>query len=144
MGRTRFRRKIEGRSKTNTGLPYFSYDEACPQSFKTTLTASTPFIAPLSWSPPTQLPRLPFTGIFNPPKTAIPSMEIEHLGQQLNCITYFDELVEIMINDPFGPTMLSHCLPEKKKFRYSSNTGLWVDSVTRIKHDLTFTFDNPL
>jgi len=114
------------------------------RKFKTTLTASTTFIAPLSWSPPTQLPQLPFISTVKPPKTAIPSIEIEHLGQQLDCIAYFDELVKIMINDLFGPTMLSHRLSEKKRFQYLSNTGLWIDSVTGLKHDLTFNFDDPL
>src|SRR6266446_1860475 len=63
------------------------------RKFKTTFTAPTLFTTPLSWSPPTQLPQLPFISTVKPPKTAIPSIEIEHLGQQLDCIAYFDELV---------------------------------------------------
>ena len=35
-----------------------------------------------------------------------------------------------------------HRHPEEKGYRYSLNTGLWYDPVSKLWYDLTFTFDD--
>ena len=37
-----------------------------------------------------------------------------------------------------------HCRTEEKGYRYSLNTGLWYDPISKLWYDPTFTFDNPL
>ena len=98
------------------------------------------FIAPLSWSPPQDLPNLPFTRLFDLPKKLPPNMDIIDLEQQLRTAVQLLERVEESLCG--APHLHRH--PEEKGYRYSLNTGLWYDPVSELWYDPTFTFDDPL
>ena len=108
--------------------------------YKLTTTLRKYFIAPLSWSPPQELPNLPFTRLFNLPKVLPPSTDIIDLEQQLRMTVQLLEQVEESL---CGAPCL-HCHPEEKGYRYSLNTGLWYDPIFKLWYDPTFTFDDPL
>jgi hypothetical protein len=83
------------------------------------------FIAPLSWSLPRKLPRLPFTPVFKTPesvleKLKLTAVEIEDLEQQTKYTDYLIELTEELC---------------RKSSPYTAPA---------IKRDPTFTFENPL
>ena len=59
--------------------------------YKLTTTLRKDFIAPLSWSPPQELPNLPFTRLFELPKTLPSSTDIIDLEQQLRMTIQLSE-----------------------------------------------------
>ena len=61
--------------------------------FRGALPSEEILIAPLSWWPPIQLPCIPFKSIFPLSKTLPQSSPIIHLGQQIQCITSYIDLV---------------------------------------------------
>ena len=108
--------------------------------YKLTTALQKDFITPLLWSPPQELPNLPFTQLFNLPKTLPPSTDIIDLEQQLRTtIQLFEHVKESLCGTP-----CLHHYPEEKGYRYSLNTGLWYDPVSKLWYELNFTFDNPL
>ena len=108
--------------------------------YKLTTALRKDFIAPLSWSPPWELPNLSFTWLFNLLKVLPPSTDIIDLEQQLRTTVQLLERVEESL---WGAPRL-HRRPEEKGYRYSLNTGLWYDPVSKLWYDPTFTFDDPL
>ena len=62
--------------------------------YKLTTLLQEDFIAPLSWSPPQELPKLPFTQLFDLLKNLPPSMDIIDLEQQLQTIIQLSEWVK--------------------------------------------------
>ena len=98
------------------------------------------FTTPLSWSPPQELPNLPFTRLFDLPKILPPSTDIINLEQQLQTIIQLSEQIE----ESLSGTPCLHRHPDKKGYWYSLNTGLWHDPVSKLWYDPTFTFNNPL
>ena len=108
--------------------------------YKLTTMLQKDFIAPLSWSPPQELPNLPFTQLFNLPKILPPSMDIIDLEQQLRTtIQLFERVEESLCGAP-----RLHRRLEEKGYQYLLNTGLWYVPVSKLWYDLTFTFDDPL
>ena len=108
--------------------------------YKLTTTLRKDFIAPLSWSPPQKLPNLPLTWLFNLLKVLPPSTDIINLEQQLRTTVQLLEQVEESLCG--APHLHRH--PEEKGYRYSLNTGLWHDPVSKLWYDPIFTFDDPL
>ena len=108
--------------------------------YKLTTTLRKDFIAPLSWSLPQELPNLPFTRLFDLPKVLPPSTDIIDLEQQLRMAVQLLKRVEESL---CGAPRLHRRL-EEKGYRYSLNTGLWYDPVSKLWYNPTFTFDNPL
>ena len=108
--------------------------------YKLTTMLWKDFIAPLSWSLPQKLPKLPFTRLFDLPKILPPSTDIIDLEQQLWTTVQLLEWVEESL---CGASCLHHHL-EEKGYRYLLNTGLWYDPVSKLWYDPTFTFDDPL
>ena len=107
---------------------------------KLTTLLQEDFIAPLSWSLPQELPKLPFTRLFDLPKNLPSSMDIIDLEQQLQMIIQLSERVEESL---CGAPCL-HCHLEEKGYRYSFNTGLWYDPISKLWYDPIFTFNDPL
>jgi len=56
-------------------------------------------IAPLSWSPPRKLPRLPYAPDFGPPNLSIQNVEITDLEHQEQCIAFLDKLIDRMLEE---------------------------------------------
>ena len=81
------------------------------------------FIAPLSWSPPLLLSCLPATLDLPLSKVPLQSSPIAHLGQQIQCITFYYNLVDEMLSD---------AAPEPKRYQYLTNSGFWYDSVLKL------------
>ena len=98
------------------------------------------FIAPLLWSPPQELPNLPFTQPFDLPRILPPSTDIIDLEQQLQTVIQLLEWIE----ESLCSTPHLHHHPEEKGYRYLLNTGLWHDPISKLWYDPTFTFDDPL
>ena len=61
---------------------------------KLTALLQEDFTAPLSWSPPQELPKLPFTQLFDLLKNLPSSTDIINLEQQLQTIIQLSEQVE--------------------------------------------------
>ena len=108
--------------------------------YKLTTRLRKDFTAPLSWSPPQELPNLPFTRLFDLPKVLPSSTDIIDLEQQLRTTVQLLKRVEESL---CGAPRLHRCL-EEKGYRYLLNTGLWYDPVSKLWYDPTFTFNNPL
>ena len=102
-------------------------------TFRGALLSEEIFIAPLSWQPPTWLPCIPFELIFPLSKISPQSSPIIHLGQQIQCITSYIDLVDKMLYDSM----------EQKRYWYLPDSGLWYDSILKLKWDFTFNFDYP-
>ena len=71
--------------------------------FRGALPSEDIFIAPLSWQPPIQLPRISFELIFPLSKNSPQSLPIIHLGQQIQCIASYIDLVNKMLYDSAEP-----------------------------------------
>ena len=99
--------------------------------FRSALPSEEIFIAPLSWRPPIQLPCIPFKLIFPLLKTSPQSSPIIHLGQQIQCIASYIDLVEKMLYNSVEP----------RRYRYLPDSGMWYDSILKLKQDFTFNFD---
>ena len=100
-------------------------------TFKGALPSEEIFITPLSWWPPIWLPHIPFKSIFPLPKTLPQSSPIIHLGQQIQCIASYIDLVNKMLCDSTEP----------RRYQYLSDSELWYDSILKLKWDFTFNFD---
>ena len=100
-------------------------------TFKGALPSEEIFIAPLSWRPPIWLPRIPFKLIFPLSKTSPQSSPIIHLGQQIQCIASYIDLVNKMLCDSVEP----------RRYQYLPDSELWYDSILKLKQDFTFNFD---
>ena len=101
--------------------------------FRGALPSEEIFIAPLSWQPPVQLPRIPFQLIFPLSKTSPQSSPIVHLGQQIQCIASYIDLVDKMLCDSV----------ESRRYQYLPDSEMWYDSILKLKWDFTFNFDYP-
>ena len=101
--------------------------------FRGALPSEEICIAPLSWWPPVQLPRIPFKSIFPLSKTLPQSSPIIYLGQQIQCIASYIDLVNKMLYDSTEP----------RRYQYLPDSELWYDSILKLKQDFTFNFDYP-
>jgi len=89
------------------------------------------FIAPLSWSSPLCLPHLPFILKFPSSKVRLRNSSIAHLGQQIQCITFYYNLVDKMLSD---------AAPEPKRYQYLTNSRFWYDLCPQASTGLYFQF----
>ena len=101
--------------------------------FRGALPSEEIFIAPLSWWPPVRLSHIPFQLIFPLSKTLPQSSPIIHLGQQIQCIASYINLVDKMLYDSAEP----------RRYRYLPDSEMWYDSILKLKWNLTFNFDYP-
>ena len=99
--------------------------------FRGALPSEETFITPLSWQPPIQLPHILFKSIFPLSKTSPQSSPIIHLGQQIQCIASYIDLVDKMLYDSTEP----------RRYQYLPDSELWYDSVLKLKQDFTFNFN---
>ena len=102
-------------------------------TFKGALPSEEIFIAPLSWWPPIWLPCIPFKSIFPLSKPSPQSSPIDHLGQQIQCITSYIDLVNKMLCNSTEP----------RRYWYLPDSEMWYDSILKLKWDFTFNFDYP-
>ena len=118
-----------------TPLPPPTLFQCITQKASTTFRGALPsegiFIAPLSWRPPIWLPCILFELIFPLSKISPQSSPIIHLGQQIQCIASYIDLVNKMLYNSAEP----------RRYRYLSDSGMWYDSVLKLKWDFTFNFD---
>ena len=99
--------------------------------FRGALPSEEIFIAPLSWQPPVWLPCILFKLIFPLLKTSPQSSPIIHLGQQIQCIASYIDLVNKVLYDSVEP----------RRYWYLPDSELWYDSILKLKWDFTFNFD---
>ena len=99
--------------------------------FRSALPSEEIFITPLSWRPPIQFPHIPFQLIFPLLKTSPQSSSIIYLGQQIQCIASYIDLVNKMLCDSMEP----------RRYQYLPDSEIWYDSVLKLKQDFTFNFD---
>ena len=82
-------------------------------TFRGALPSEEIFIAPLSWWPPIQLPHVPFKSIFPLSKTSPQSSPIIHLGQKIQCIASYIDLVNKMLYNSMEPRRYQY-LPDSE------------------------------